>query len=201
MLSTLCPKIDMIELNLIDLIYMHIFTIISLMFKLQQLRNQFKLLFIHENSFHPMVFLIQCVYISLFKTFHYETTVIIFSIASMLLSRRMYFFYSGVLIQPSLSGILSTLNLVFGFLSCNEYWKLILLIYVLINFFTIPYDKMNYIINMIILAIYSFVTYHRLIFRSVRDNIIYFVGFCGLFVIYSMNSVIFFLQLEGKNYQ
>jgi hypothetical protein len=118
--------------------------------------------------------------------------ILITAILATLVYKENYFWYVGVLIQPGL-GYYGLINLVFGILSCNERWKLLLFLYIGVFFLTFTNKILNYAINIALLLALSSETYYKLPFSTLNDNRDYFIGFICLFIYNSFN---FFLILN-----
>jgi hypothetical protein len=66
------------------------------------------------------------------------------------------------------------LNLIFGFISCNEQWKTILFLYCLGDFMFIPYSELDQLYNILALSGLLYINYYRLTFKNIKENILFF---------------------------
>ena len=169
-------------------------------FKLGSCFDYLKLFLLRSNPFDPFLYLIQHIYIALFRSFPYSSIILISAIISILLTQRNYFFHIGIFILPSLSPPLAIVNLVFGIFACNEYWKVLLFVFSLINFLTFDEGIAWNWINIVTAGVYLMIIYTRLVFNQVEENRKYFAGFCCLAVVYGINTLFEMLGMGRREY-
>ena len=135
-------------------------------------------------------------YITLVGTFSFSLVALVAAILFTLIHRVNYFWYVGILLQPNLY-YLSIPNLLFGLVSCNERWKLLLYLYVVIFFCTYSVPNLNAVYNIIALTGIGLETYCKLPFLVLNDNRYYFMGFIGLLMHFTLH---FFVNITGSKW-
>jgi hypothetical protein len=96
---------------------------------LDRARTEFLREFVRDSPVNPYALLAQLLYVHAFGGIDYSAILLLAGVAFMLIFRKNYFWWWGVLIHPQL-GWLAPINLLLGLLSCNERWKTLIFLYV-----------------------------------------------------------------------
>lgn len=143
---------------------------------LQSFRTEFLREFTRESPINPYALLAQLLYIHAFGGLSYSMPMLLSGLIFMLVFRRNYFWWWGIIIHPNL-GWLAPINILMGLLSCNERWKTLLFIYVSVDLVLLQMPSVNLFYNTVALIGLQYEVYQNMPFSNIRNNQIFFVSF------------------------